>query len=661
MNKEWFTAAELAGLPGLPGTDRRTRAMADRQGWAGRKRQARGGGQEYHLSSLPAETQSVLLLSGEHSAASPPADPEPGSDKSHYDKQSLWANWERKTQKQREKSQQRVLVIEAALAMIGNGVARTQAFTQTAATHGCNRATLYRWYESVRPYDREDWPAVLVPGHVGRTATAECSEEAWEFFKADFLRLEKPASTACYHRLKRTADARGWVVPSRATLERRLQREVPRSIQVLMRDGEHALLRLYPALERTVRDLHAMEWINGDGYQHNVFVRWPNGDIARPKTWVWQDVYSRRLLSWRTDQTENTDVLRLSFGELIEAYGIPRHATIDNTRAAANKWMTGGVPNRYRFKVKDDDPLGIMTILGIKVHWTSVFKGKGHGQAKPVERMFGVGGLGEYVDKDPAFAGAYTGNNPNAKPENYGSTAIPLETFLQVLDDRLAAFNAMTGRRTEICNGLLSFDQAFEQSYAQSTIRMATEEQRRLWLLAAEAIKVRSDGSIVLQAGGINGGGKNRYRSDGLIEYGGQKVVVRFDPQQLHQDVSVYRLDGRFITQAECIQAAGFGDFTTGREVNRARKRYLKATKEAAAMLKKMDVIKAAELMPQTPAPDPSHPNVVEGVFQPRKMVVNGGHLEAPPDEATESYEDSFMNVTSLMREAIHKRHEEKV
>jgi len=43
------------------------------------------------------------------------------------------------------------------------------------------------------------------------------------------------------------------------------------------------------------------------------------------------------------------------------------------------------------------------------MHWTSVVAGKGWGQAKPVERAFGVGGLEEYVDKHPALAGAYTG------------------------------------------------------------------------------------------------------------------------------------------------------------------------------------------------------------------------------------------------------------
>ena len=87
------------------------------------------------------------------------------------------------------------------------------------------------------------------------------------------------------------------------------------------------------------------------------------------------------------------------------------------------------------------------------MHWTSVVAGKGWGQAKPVERAFGVGGLEEYVDKHPALAGAYTGPNPQAKPDNYGDRAVDAELFLKTLAEGVAMFNARTGRETEMCGG----------------------------------------------------------------------------------------------------------------------------------------------------------------------------------------------------------------
>ena len=57
---EWYTAAELAGLPGLPGTERRIRDRAAREQWQSRPR-AHGKGIEYHISALPLPAQAHLF------------------------------------------------------------------------------------------------------------------------------------------------------------------------------------------------------------------------------------------------------------------------------------------------------------------------------------------------------------------------------------------------------------------------------------------------------------------------------------------------------------------------------------------------------------------------------------------------------------------------
>lgn len=626
--KQWFSASELAGLPSIPGTGRRVRSTANRDAWKSRPRTGRGGGCEYHLTSLPPETQATLIAL--HQEALPP------KSNDGYDREGLWANYERKNEKQKQLAQARLVAINTALGLIDNGTGATAAWKLSAQQSGLNKATLYRWYNKLIGYERTDWLPALVSGYVGRTQQADCDDRAWEFFKADYLRLEAPAAAACYRRLQRAAQEQGWAIPAVRTLERRIEKEIPRTVRVLLRQGEAALVQLYPAQKRSVFNLHALQWINGDGYQHNVFVKWPDGTIARPKTWFWQDIYSRKILSMRTDETENTDMLRLAFGDLVERYGIPDHATIDNTRAAANKWMTGGVPNRYRFKVKDDDPLGVMPILGIKVHWTSVIAGKGHGQAKPVERAFGVGGLGEVVDKHPAFTGAYTGENPLAKPENYGKTAVPLDKFLDILQQEIAAWNAQPSRRTDVCAGQYSFDDAFARSYEQSTIRKATAEQRRLWLLTAEAITVGADGSINLGAGRM-GSNKNRYHSHDLYEFTSKKVVVRFDPDALHDAVYVYTLDGRYITQASCITATGFGDTQAARAHNRARRDMVKASKQAAKAEQKMDALEIAAQLPTVTDAETPTAQVVR-TFQPTPH-----HRTAPQRRALTAQEQAAL------------------
>ncbi|EMB0053812.1 hypothetical protein U6415_005666, partial [Pseudomonas aeruginosa] len=50
---EWFSAQKLAGLPGLPGTVQGINSRATRDSWQQRKHMGRGGGREYHISSLP--------------------------------------------------------------------------------------------------------------------------------------------------------------------------------------------------------------------------------------------------------------------------------------------------------------------------------------------------------------------------------------------------------------------------------------------------------------------------------------------------------------------------------------------------------------------------------------------------------------------------------
>lgn len=58
--KAWYSAQELVGLPGLPGTDRRVRTRAEKEGWQCRKRSI-GKGLEYAFDSLPEATRLVLL------------------------------------------------------------------------------------------------------------------------------------------------------------------------------------------------------------------------------------------------------------------------------------------------------------------------------------------------------------------------------------------------------------------------------------------------------------------------------------------------------------------------------------------------------------------------------------------------------------------------
>lgn len=72
--KEWFAATELVGMQGLPSTKAGIIKRARTELWQFRPRQGRGGGREYHISSLPAETKTALHFR-EHAHLPEPVSP----------------------------------------------------------------------------------------------------------------------------------------------------------------------------------------------------------------------------------------------------------------------------------------------------------------------------------------------------------------------------------------------------------------------------------------------------------------------------------------------------------------------------------------------------------------------------------------------------------
>lgn len=65
----WLTARELAGLPGMPSTEFRTRAKLQKLGVSSRARAGRGGGQEFDCTQLPEETRVALMITRVQRAA----------------------------------------------------------------------------------------------------------------------------------------------------------------------------------------------------------------------------------------------------------------------------------------------------------------------------------------------------------------------------------------------------------------------------------------------------------------------------------------------------------------------------------------------------------------------------------------------------------------
>lgn len=596
-DQTWWTAREIAeaGLPDLPGTRQNVEAMAKRLDWRAqpnhaRRRKGRGGGWEYSWVLFPLRARRKLLQERAATEATAPTDKQRAEQHRQF---------EALRESTKQKARDRLRVLQTVMAMERTGLTRFLAVESVAQLEAVSSRTIWNWLAMVELVDQSDWLYYLAPRHstaARKVKKASCSRRFMDLLKSDYLRLAGPSFASAYERAVEICKAEGKGFLKERTARRRLNEDVPRVTQVFAREGEAGLQRCFPAQVRDRSGMVAMEGVNADCHKFDVFVLWPGEEKpARAQIVAFQDIYSGKILSWRIDTAPNKVAVMAAFGDMIEEYGIPSHVLFDNGREFANKWLTGGAPTRFRFKIRDEDPLGVLPLLGIKIHWAT----PGHGQAKPIERAFRD--FADHIAKDPRFAGAYTGNRPDAKPEDYGSRAIPIHEFVRVVGEGIDRHNARTGRRGQTAQGR-SFDEVFATSYANAPIRKATEEQVRLWLMAQANVKLTAGaGEITLHG--------NRYWSDWMNEYAGQNMVVRFDPEDLHAGLHVYDPDGAYQGYAACSSAVGFFDLVSAREESR-KKAAIKRTERK--LLKQHRELTAKQLGEALDATAPSAPATPE-------------------------------------------------
>jgi putative transposase len=647
--KQWFTAAELAELrlPGLAKVKRKINERAAKELWAlrtdehgvpmARKRVGRGGGIEYHIALLPASVRLALVQRGICADASRP---EPVAQAAEADispeRVGSWAWFDGQSDTVKAEGALRLRLVERIETLERGNLTRSAAIACVASASGTATSTLWGYLRLIDGVDRADRLPFLAPRRAGGGHEVEVDEAAFKFLVSDYLRPERPTWSSCYRRMVEDfAKPRGIEVPCSRTLFRKLEREIDGRVIIARREGAEALRKTLPPQQRSVAELNALELVNIDGHKFDVFVEFPDGRVARPMMVAIQDVYSRKILAWRIGETESAVLTRLAFADLFATWGIPARCLLDNGRAFASKWITGGAKSRYRFKIREEEPTGILTALGVHIHWAQPYRG----QSKPIERAFRD--LCDTVAKHPAFHGAYTGNHIDAKPENHGERAVPLDLFEAVVVRGIAAHNARPGRRTETASGR-SFDEVFRASYERVAIGKATPEQLRLALLAADEVSTdRQSGAVTLFG--------NRYWVSELVTLAGKKVTVRFDPDDLTKPVHVYDRAGRFLATAPVLEQTGFLD--AGAAHHRARQE--RELRKTARQLEELEqLLNGADLAAMIPDHDDETPAPMPSVLRPvRHRGLTAAALKRDAAElASPSFIDRFSEAERRLR-----------
>lgn len=585
----YLTAKELVGIVGMPSNERNVRILLNKLANEEQKRErayreegARGKKPtEYHIDCLPQETK-VALLQQQYKEEAAQVEPE---DKSS---EELWYDFELSSEGQKERATKNHDLCLRVQAYTEAGEKLTRAMHLVAEESGATYARIHRWFY-INPGLRKNriptsnWLPSLLDGRGGANRTAEIPEEAWELFKADYLRpeLQSGTVTEIYRRLQNKAEQNGWSLPCIDTFKRRIKSSIPKELVLLMRRGLASFQKtVVPAQRRTRKGLHALQVVAGDGHVARVFCKASNGEPFRPTIWAFIDVYSSMIVGYSVDVTENTEMLGIALHRMVGKYGIPTQYVLDRGSSALSEAMTGRIsrPKRdgsgklvhKKFDMYEVE--GAIKMMGSNVNWIKSYddnEGRsGNSRANPIERLWhSKGGIGQF-ERHPAFSGAYTGASITDKPANYNqANAVDFDVFLEHLDAWVYEWNNQKGRRTEMARSRgLSYAQVFEESYEQSVITKPTTAQLALCLLRTrKAVKVHQGGLVELNAGQYSKHHTNRYHSPLLYEYVGSKVMLRFDPYDLSKYVLAYTEDERLIGKIPLYGDAGFNDMSAAR------------------------------------------------------------------------------------------------
>ncbi|WP_224424408.1 DNA-binding protein [Modicisalibacter sp. MOD 31.J] len=313
MTHGWYSAKELAGLPGMPSTVQGVNTRAKAQGWEAQKRMERGGGYEYAFAVLPTETQNALLARtvGEPEAAlvEPAATDEPQD----LPEQRRLTDAQRQVMAARVAfvreiermtkmvSQQRAIDTLVALAQSGDlspylAQRVVMANDRKTPTRTLSERTLKRWLAEFRKHGER--------GLAPKRRQADMSMPPWaEGFLQRYQRPQKPSVEAAYQQLVEQTKPPH---PSIHQVRRWLAKLSPEARE-RGRMGPRELKALQPFKRRTTDGLWPNDVWVADGHTFDAEVINPlTGQAFRPEVTMIIDWGTRRITGFALNLAEST-------------------------------------------------------------------------------------------------------------------------------------------------------------------------------------------------------------------------------------------------------------------------------------------------------------------------------------------------------------------
>lgn len=350
-----LTAMQIAemALPGLPGTDRSVRRLADREGWPCERLPGSAGAWGYPLARLPEAVRQAIerrLLGLDAplpvpvEPARPPAPVRPIGAMQGWQLRTLEARAGLVAALRRLAVEHDVSITAAAKRMAADAqagaldpdlaarVSVANARGGRAGSRTLSRPTLLRWCRALESSEAKAAPRA--PSRGPRVpAWAPALMEVWG-------RPSKPSLPECLDALAaRLPD--GAALPSQGQARRFLDK-VSRIDRERGRMGERELRNIRPFVRRDFSDLWPTAIYVADGHTFDAEIAHPiHGGPFRPEVTAIVDVATRAIVGWSAGLVENTWGVADAIANAFMQHGICHYWYVDRGRGFNNIYMTG--------------------------------------------------------------------------------------------------------------------------------------------------------------------------------------------------------------------------------------------------------------------------------------------------------------------------------
>lgn len=554
----WYSAKDLAGLPGMPGTERGVRKCLQKILPSARSKE-RGKGVEYPLSALPDETKRHLLsVSLTVSSSSAPAEvfPAAASNRSAPAGFLIPAQGAHAlTDKQRAERDARSAVLAAIRNLQANsGCSQEAAMTTLLTTAKAGRLEpvldgLLRQARDPRGRAGDGYPSTrtlkrwlkatdLAP----KIAHKEMAVPAWA---PALMKLrgqpQKPSLSWCMEKLPEQLPQ--GVTPPSYDAARRFLDKLGAIAKQRGRMLPRQLKTLRPFIRRDASELLPGDVYTADGHTFDAEVAHPDhGRPFRPELTSVLDIATRKCVGWSAGLAESTWAVMDAQRHAFETSGICARWYVDNGSG-------------YRNAMQSDEVAGFAARVGYEISHSLPYNSQARGIEERSHQTIWVRGaktlptyIGAKMDAE-AKNKVFKITRAHVKANGASPLLMPWETFLQWCQEQVDAYNSrphrglpkwpdpITGKPRH-----MTPNEAWQKAVNEGFEPVTLTDAERVDLFRPEKICTVLRGEIRFR--------NNLYFSRDLEEFHGDKVRIGYDIHDAER-VWVRDMEGRLICVAE--------------------------------------------------------------------------------------------------------------